>query len=248
MSDSEARPKLLIVDDDRDYCGLLSAWLSDRFDVEVAHDGEAGLERAEKLEPLVVLLDVMMPKLSGLSLAWVFKHNPKFLRAVVIFLTGAEVDARVLAKADGMLAKPFTRVELNTLIAETLTKRKLDAGQIPPIYVDEMSHGMRRAPRVKVEIPATFELPGAVIPGKLLSLSPWGAFFATDQALPIHKTGRVRFAAGSSELDLESYPIYQSRHEGASGVGLRLRSTHLEMEHRLHQLIETQLPRRGEAE
>lgn len=242
MDQNPARPRILIIDDDRQLCELLTIWLSERFDVETAYDGETGLEKAARVAPQVVLLDVMMPKLSGFSLAWVFRHNPLHQGAVVIFVTAIEVNRRSRQQADGYLKKPFTRSELTEIVDRALLQRRLAPPTGRPCMVDEMSDGQRRAPRVNVAIPATLEVEGAVLEGSIRCLSPWGAFFATDATVPFDRSGRVRFASDSSSFELDSYPIYQSSHDGLAGVGLRIRPAELDAESRLYELIEKHLP------
>lgn len=60
--------KILIVDDDLVLSGMVSEILAeDGYSVVVEHDGQAGLAKAEELRPDLVMLDVMMPKMSGLD-------------------------------------------------------------------------------------------------------------------------------------------------------------------------------------
>jgi CheY-like chemotaxis protein len=242
MNGIATKPRLLIIDDDRSLCELLSVWLSDRFEIATGYDGEQGIDLAAKHRPDLILLDVMMPKLSGFSLAWVFKHDPRYRGSAVIFITAIELNRRSLGQADEHLRKPFTRRELTAVIDKVLLARRVAAPAAAVGNDEELSDGHRRAPRVNVDLPATYEVGGAVVQGSIRCLSPWGAFFATGEALPTDRAGRVRFADDGASFELDSYPIYQSRHEGRDGVGLRLRASEHDQESRLYQLIEKPPP------
>ncbi|HEX7247418.1 MAG TPA: response regulator, partial [Actinomycetota bacterium] len=69
---------ILIVDDDPDIARFVEVNLrSAGYDVAVASDGEAALERAGMLRPDLVLLDVMMPRLDGFEVAQRLRKNPQ---------------------------------------------------------------------------------------------------------------------------------------------------------------------------
>jgi len=179
-----AKKKVLIIDDDKEYCELVSLWLQDSFEIRVANDGEAGIDLAREDRPDLILLDVMMPKLSGFSLSWVFRHDPRYAGTIVVFVTALTINKRSREKVDGFLRKPFSRLELLDVI-----EKALGHGAKAPDFtfpIDEMCDGKRRAPRVDVCIPATFETEGDVHEGMIRSLSPWGAFFETPTELPLH--------------------------------------------------------------
>lgn len=245
MPETQARGRLLIVDDDRHHCELCTAWLSDRFLISVAYDGEAGVEVARRGHPDVILLDIMLPKLSGFSLAWVFKHDACYAGTAVLFVTGVNVAAKTLERVDGYIRKPFRRDELLCQIDRALAKRRHLAVPRPVHARPPVGVPRRRAPRVDVRIPATLEVAGRVVDGAILSLSPWGAFFATDAPVPFDKAARVRFDDGGDPLELESHALYSALHKGTGGFGLRLRSREIETEARLNAIIERRLPDPG---
>lgn len=242
MKRTRLRPTVLVIDDDRQLCELLSIWLSDLYDVEVAFDGEDGVEACGRVKPDVVLLDVMMPKLSGFSLAWVFKHDPRYRDMAVFFITALDVNRRSREQTDGFLKKPFTRSELLATLRRSLDDRPLPGAVAEEIHVEEMSDGNRRAPRVAVDIPATLELEGAVLSGAIRQLSPWGAFFASDEPIPLDRSGRMRFASGDGEVALDTFPIYKSSFDGTPGVGLRIHTPEMDVETQLFEIIEKHLP------
>ena len=107
-------PTVLLIDDDTELCELLAEYLGrEGFAVEAVHDGEAGEARALASDWALVVLDVMLPRGSGLEVL-------RRIRAVsgvpVVMLTarGDEVDRVVGLEmgADDYLAKPFSPREL----------------------------------------------------------------------------------------------------------------------------------------
>lgn len=79
---------VLIVDDDKDFCEVLKAKFEKKgFLVELAHDGEEGLEKVKTKTPDVLILDVMMPKKSGFEVCKTLKSDPEFEDLPIIMLT-----------------------------------------------------------------------------------------------------------------------------------------------------------------
>ena len=109
MADSQKL--ILIIDDDPDFREIMATKLkSSGFKVEQASDGMSGLEIVKKIKPDLVLLDVRMPRMSGVQTLAKIKSNPDISGLKVIFLTNlgeieqedAWVDDR-FAKDDGAL-------------------------------------------------------------------------------------------------------------------------------------------------
>jgi DNA-binding response OmpR family regulator len=79
--------------------------------VGVARDGEAALEAAFRFRPRMVLLDIMLPKRSGLGVLKMLRSNPVFASTSVVILTarGQQYDrqAAMDLKADGFITKPY---------------------------------------------------------------------------------------------------------------------------------------------
>jgi len=116
--------KLLLIDDDKELAELLAEYLQlEDFDVDMAHDGEAGLVAAKAQSYDMILLDVMMPKLNGFE---VLKQLRTDNSTPVLMLTakGDEID-RVLGLemgADDYLPKPFSDRELLARIKAILRR------------------------------------------------------------------------------------------------------------------------------
>ncbi|QFI39378.1 response regulator [Moritella marina ATCC 15381] len=116
--------KLLLIDDDKELAELLAEFLNlEDFDVDMVHDGEAGLAAIRSTQYDMVLLDVMMPKLNGFE---VLKKLRVDNSTPVLMLTakGDEID-RVLGLemgADDYLPKPFSDRELLARIKAVLRR------------------------------------------------------------------------------------------------------------------------------
>ncbi|MFO7592581.1 MAG: response regulator transcription factor [Pseudomonadota bacterium] len=101
-------PQILLIDDDRPLCELLGEYLeSEGFSVESVHDGKQGVERAKSAEWDAILLDVMMPGMSGFD---VLKQIKPAVNAPVLMLTarGEDTDTVVGLElgADEYVTKP----------------------------------------------------------------------------------------------------------------------------------------------
>ena len=109
--------RILVVDDDPVNVEVLRVRLSAQgYEVVTAIDGEEGLQRARELEPDLVLLDVMMPKLDGISVLKELKADIT-LRFMPVILLTAKADTRDIvnglgAGADDYLTKPFEQSAL----------------------------------------------------------------------------------------------------------------------------------------
>lgn len=110
--------KLLIVDDEPEIGELLSYNFRKKgFEVMTAGNGFSGLEALEFFEPDVVILDIMMPYVNGISMCREMKNNPRYAHIPVLFLSatgnGTLIQAALDAGGDRFLSKP---IQLNVLI------------------------------------------------------------------------------------------------------------------------------------
>ena len=109
--------KILVVDDDHDICALIDFKLQQLgHEVVVEHDGEGGLAAATQEQPDLILLDWMMPRLTGLEVCVALRADPETARVPVILLTAkaqeADVQRGFAAGADDYIVKPFSPREL----------------------------------------------------------------------------------------------------------------------------------------
>jgi DNA-binding response OmpR family regulator len=129
----DARTHLLIVDDDHELCSMLVEYLGpEGFTTETAGTGSAALERVSRGAFDLVVLDVMLPELSGFE---VLRRLRSVSRIPVIMLTarGEEVD-RVIGLelgADDYLAKPFSPRELVARIRAVMRRMAVEPQSAP---------------------------------------------------------------------------------------------------------------------
>ena len=80
--------RILIADDNPANCELLEAYLANvNCETEIAVDGEETLEKATSFKPDLILLDVMMPKLSGFEVCQKIKADPELSKIMVLMVT-----------------------------------------------------------------------------------------------------------------------------------------------------------------
>ena len=119
------KPQVLVVDDDEDFLALLALHLAPRCRLQVARDGREALLRISESRPDLVLLDVMMPRLSGWELCRELKSSALYEDIPVIFVTAVGVkllgQLSHLTLADDVLFKPFDLTELDRKMARFLS-------------------------------------------------------------------------------------------------------------------------------
>ena len=119
--------KILIVDDVMSNVLLLKVLLTnEKFAIATASNGRQALEQVDKENPDLVLLDVMMPDMSGFEVAQHLKANPKTADIPIIFLTAKTLKEDILEGfkigADDYITKPFSMEEL-TFRIEAILRR-----------------------------------------------------------------------------------------------------------------------------
>lgn len=81
-------PKILIVEDDPLMARMYQKTFTfEQYEVEVANDGQAGLEKAKTVNPNLILLDIMMPKMNGFEVLERLKSDPGTKNIPVVMLT-----------------------------------------------------------------------------------------------------------------------------------------------------------------
>ena len=120
--------KILIADDEPSLRLLVRATLSANksFELIEAFDGNEALSKAQKEFPDLILLDVMMPGLSGFEVCERLKNDPKTKNIIIIMLTAkgqqSDRDWAISVGTDYFLTKPFSPIELFNLIEKILVK------------------------------------------------------------------------------------------------------------------------------
>lgn len=133
-------PRLLLIDDDVGLAAMLREFLElQGFDVDVVHDAEAGLIHLEEHSPDLIVLDVMLPGISGFE---ALKRIRASRDVPVIMLTarGGESDRilGLMGGADDYLPKPFNPLELSVRIQAVLKRVRSDP---PPEVRDALVVG-----------------------------------------------------------------------------------------------------------
>ena len=111
------KPKILIADDNEANCELMEAYLAGvDCETQVATDGQETLDMVASFQPDVILLDVMMPKLSGFEVCRKIKDDPATRHIMVLMVTAlnelGDIERAVSAGTNDFLSKPVKRVEL----------------------------------------------------------------------------------------------------------------------------------------
>lgn len=123
--------KILVVDDEVDIVNLVKIILeSEGYIVSTAFDGEEAIVRATSELPDLILLDIVMPRKTGLEVCRILKSQNKTKMIPILMFTvlGRDVDKRMSmeAGADGHITKPFEADELISNIKATIKKSRLE--------------------------------------------------------------------------------------------------------------------------
>jgi CheY-like chemotaxis protein len=113
---------ILVCDDDPSLRELVRAVLGSAYTFVEAADGTEALELARALEPDLIVLDVMLPGLSGIEVLEEIRGDAQLRELKVVVITAwshAEIDVQV-AGADRFVAKPFDPDELSRAVEELL--------------------------------------------------------------------------------------------------------------------------------
>ena len=129
MSTPDARPLCLIVEDSADTRLVLKALANRRgFSVSEAQDGLMGLEKARTQNPDLILLDIRMPKMDGLTaLSEIREHDPAVPVVIISSMSDRQsVEEALELGAVNFIHKPFVHEEIDFVLDR--------------IYRDEISH------------------------------------------------------------------------------------------------------------
>ncbi|MBM4271680.1 MAG: response regulator [Deltaproteobacteria bacterium] len=118
-SEASLKKKILLIDDEEDFCFFVKLNLeqSGKYEVLTATSGSSGIILASKEHPDLILLDIIMPEMSGGQVAELLLENPKTKNIPVLFIT-AIASRREVQSQEGIIggrnfiAKPVTPDEL----------------------------------------------------------------------------------------------------------------------------------------
>lgn len=221
------KPQVLVIEDEDALATLLQYNLEkEGYTVAVASDGEDALIQAEETTPDLVLVDWMLPKVSGIEVCRRLRGRKETANVPIIMLTarGEETDrVRGLdTGADDYVVKPFSMTELFARIRAVLRRIRpglaedvIEAGDIS---MDRVAHRVRRADREIHLGPTEFRLldylmqhPGRVFSREQLLDAVWGSdVYVEARTVDVH-VGRLRKALNNKE---ERDPIRTVRSAG----------------------------------
>ena len=124
MEQVATKKKVLIVDDEPNVRRLSHTMLSKTFDVVEAEDGRQAVEITNAQKPDVILMDMMMPKMDGLTACHVISNDPatKSIPVIMVTAIGFELNIKLSEQmgAAGYVTKPFSPQNLLNTIAQVL--------------------------------------------------------------------------------------------------------------------------------
>lgn len=136
--------RILIVDDNQANCELLDAYLAEiECEIAFAADGLDALAKVDSFQPDLILLDVMMPKLSGFEVCKRIKENSATQRIMVLMVTAlnelGDIERAVEAGTNDFLSKPIDKLGLLKRVENLLKLKDVsDENERLRRYIQEM--------------------------------------------------------------------------------------------------------------
>jgi two-component system, OmpR family, response regulator RegX3 len=209
---NDVRPKVLVVEDEDSYVEALSIGLDrEGFDVHVARDGRSGLDLFEQTTPDFVLLDVMLPGVSGIDICRSIRGGGSSVPIIMVSARDSEVDVVLGLElgADDYVSKPYRIRELVARIRAVQRRRELggpaperaadpvdpeDVIDVGDVSIDHERHEIRVRGEVVVVPLKEFELlallmerVGRVVTRESAISNVWGDDYVGDtKTLDVH--------------------------------------------------------------
>lgn len=211
------QPTILVIEDEESVAAIIKYNLKkEGYLVSVANDGLEGLEMAKELKPDLILLDWVLPSLSGIEICKLIRTNPAIANTPIMMISARsqEMDKIVgLDKgADDYISKPFSPAELMARIRSVLRRiRPAFSGDImkfEDITLDVERHSViRNSHEIKLSpiefkiLQVLMEAPGRVLSRDALMDKIWGSdVYVGSRTIDVHIT-RLRKALLSASND-----------------------------------------------
>jgi phosphate regulon transcriptional regulator PhoB len=222
--------KILIVEDEPDVVDLLILQLrkAGGFSIATAHDGAEGLKKARTESPALIVLDLMLPRMSGLEVCRILKADPLTRNIPIIMLTAkAEEIDRIVGlefSADDYVTKPFSPREMLLRIKAILRRGQSELAEENmtrgSITIDSVRHRVLVTGKPVILTAVEFKLlsmlmqrPGRVQSRDRLLNEVWGYESAIDTRTVDTHVRRLREKLGKAANAIET----------VRGFGYRLR-------------------------
>jgi two-component system phosphate regulon response regulator PhoB len=217
--------KILLVEDELDLAVTVRDWLAEEsHQVEMASDGEAALTALKQRSFDIIILDWMLPSISGLEIC--NRYRQRGGEACVIMLTArrslAEKEEAFELGADDYLTKPFQLRELSARIKAILRRLKLGNSHLEygDIVLKRSAHQVERGGQELHLLPKEFAILSLLMqkPGKVYSLEEIIDDVWADTEV-VHETVRSNIKSLRRKID---YPGRSSYITNVHGVGYKL--------------------------
>jgi two-component system response regulator RegX3 len=210
VSVAGGRPLILVVEDEESFVDALRVGLQrEGFDIDVARDGVEALERFDAVHPDLVLLDVMLPRLSGIDVCRRLRAESS-VPIIMVTAKSSEIDTVVGLEvgADDYVSKPYRLRELVARMRAALRRAPVESGAgvgviaddageafaVGDVELDPERHEVRiRGDRVELPLKefelleALLENAGRVMTRDALIGRVWGADYVGDtKTLDVH--------------------------------------------------------------
>ena len=158
MAPEDRHPKILIVDDNKENIDLIAYFLKPQnYQIFTAVDGVEALSQVEQVQPDIILLDIMLPKMDGFQVCERIKKNLETRFIPVIMITALkELKDKIRSLevgADDFISKPFENVELLTRVKSLLRiKAYHDELELKNIELEEKNKALTQMDQFKEEL------------------------------------------------------------------------------------------------
>ena len=207
--------KILIVDDEKDILEFLSYNLEkEGYQVSTALNGVLALDIAKKIKPDLIILDVMMPEMDGISTCSELRKIPETQNSLILFLTARSEEYSELAGfnagADDYVTKPIKPKLLISRIKALLKRNKnnesISSIKIEDIEIDKEKHVlMYRGEEIHLArkefnlLYYLMTIPGKVFTREEIISEVWNDAYVGDRTIDVH-VRKIREKTGSNYI------------------------------------------------